>query len=268
MNDNKRHILKTISWRILATLITILVSLIISGDINIALNIGLFEVIIKMIVYYGHERFWFNKIRFKKKKQTNIHPKEIGIPKNKRFELLNQNPITIWITGLSGSGKSTIAAELNKLLHEHKFKSFILDGDNIRYGLNSDLSFNKRDREENLRRVAETAKLFNDSGIIIITAFISPYKKTRELSKNIIGEENFIEVYANSSLDTCKTRDVKGLYKLAAKGKIKNFTGVNDPYEIPEKDFIEINTNIEGTKNIKKQAKKIFDLIETKIKMN
>lgn len=264
-NDKKRHILKTITWRILATIITIVVSFTITGSIHVALNIGLFEVFLKMITYYLHERFWFNNIRFKKIKQKNIHPKDIGVPKSEKYKLMNQKPLTIWLTGLSGSGKSSIADELNRILHNNKYKSFILDGDNVRHGLNFNLNFSKRDRKENLRRVAETSKLFNDSGVIVITSFISPYIETRNMVKNIIGEDNFVEVYVNSSLDTCKKRDVKGLYKLAMKGKIKNFTGISDPYEKPIGDFIEINTNIEGDKNIHEQAKKIFDIIETKI---
>lgn len=195
-----------------------------------------------------------------------IFPRELGISKEKRFNLLKQNPLTIWLTGLSGSGKSSVSEELEKQLYEYGYKTFILDGDNVRNGLNSDLGFEKSDRNENIRRIAETAKLFNDSGIIIITAFISPYRELREMAKNIIGKDNFIEVYVNTTLETCMDRDIKNLYSLALKGEIKNFTGISAPYEKPNKNFIEINCNKNSLDNIQQQAKKIFDNIESKIK--
>jgi len=269
-NDKKRHLLKTLTWRIIATIITFFIAWIISGSINTAINIGLLEILLKMIAYYGHERFWFTKIRFSKKiiKPLNIHPRQIGESKEERSMQLGQKPIVIWFTGLSDSGKSVITEELDKILFNKGFKTFILDGDNVRWGINADLGFRKNEREENIRRIAEVAKLFNDSGIIILTAFISPYKKLRDRAKEIIGYENFVEVYVNTTLEKCIERDSKGLYKKAMEGKIKHFTGIDDPYEAPENPLIEVNGNIDGIENTKLQAKRIFELIEPKIKLN
>ena len=269
-NDRKRHLLKTVTWRISATIITFLTAWLLSKNVQLALNIGLIEILIKMVAYYYHERVWFLYIRFKKKiiKSVNIHPKQLGESKEERSVQLNQRPIVLWFTGLSGSGKSAVAEDLDKILFEKGYKTFILDGDNVRWGINADLGFKKNEREENIRRIAEVAKLFNDAGIIVLTAFISPYISLRQMAKNIIGENNFNEIYVSTSLEKCIERDAKGLYKKAMAGKIKNFTGVNDPYEVPTNPFIEINGNINGPKNTHKQAKRIFKLIESKINLN
>jgi bifunctional enzyme CysN/CysC len=151
-----------------------------------------------------------------------------------RQQLLGQKPITIWLTGLSGSGKSTIAYALEKKLIEEGHACFVLDGDNIRHGLNKDLGFSAEDRSENIRRVAEVAKLFNEAGLIVITSFISPFRKDRENAREIIGKDRFIEVYVNASLEICEARDPKGLYAKARKGEISEFTGISSPYEPPE----------------------------------
>jgi adenylylsulfate kinase len=140
----------------------------------------------------------------------------------------------IWFTGLSGSGKSTVANALDEVLHKRGLKTYILDGDNVRMGLNKDLGFSPEDRKENIRRIAETAKLFADAGTIVLTAFISPYREDREFARTIIGEEDFVEVFVDTPLEECEKRDPKGLYKKARAGEIKGFTGIDAPYEKPE----------------------------------
>jgi adenylylsulfate kinase len=170
---------------------------------------------------------------------------------NKGLVKREASPV-IWLTGLSGSGKSTIANELELALENRGIKSYVLDGDNVRGGLNKDLGFSDGDRKENIRRIAEVAKLFSDSGTIAITAFISPFREERESAKEIIGKGNFIEVYVNASLSVCEKRDVKGLYKKARAGEIKQFTGIDSPYEEPlrpdviaESDRATISTCVE-----------------------
>ncbi len=162
---------------------------------------------------------------------------------SKRIVQKKESPCTVWFTGLSGSGKSTLAKELEKELLNLGLRTYILDGDNVRKGINNDLSFTARDRSENIRRIAEIAALFLDAGVVVIVACISPYKKDRDVAKSIIGENNFIEVHVNAPLEVCELRDVKGLYKKARKGEIKNFTGITAPYEIPTCPSIEINTD-------------------------
>lgn len=150
----------------------------------------------------------------------------------------------IWLTGLSGSGKSTIANELNKQLFDKKIYSVILDGDNTRLGINKDLSFSEADRSENIRRVAEIAKLYVENSQVVIASFISPYKKDRLIAKNIISSNDFIEVHVNCAIDECEKRDVKGLYKKARNGEISDFTGISSPYEAPKSADIEIDTEL------------------------
>lgn len=159
-----------------------------------------------------------------------------------RKKLFGHDAVTIWMTGLSGSGKSTIARMLEHLLISDGIASFILDGDNIRQGLNKDLGFSNEDRTENIRRISEVAKLMNDAGLIVITAFISPFSKDREEARKVIGLDKFIEVFIDADINTCRMRDPKGLYKKADKGEIKEFTGIDSPYESPEHPDIRINT--------------------------
>ena len=175
--------------------------------------------------------------------QENIHPIFDSIlTKEDKEILLNQKGIVLWMTGLSGSGKSTLAKGVENLLHQNGNLSQLLDGDNLRIGLNNNLGFSVEDRTENIRRVAETAKLFCDCGIITICSFISPTVEIRTQAKAIIGEDNFIEVYINTPLEECEKRDVKGLYKKARAGEIKGFTGIDSPFEAPGKANIEIKT--------------------------
>ena len=150
-----------------------------------------------------------------------------------RQRLLNQRPLTIWLTGLSAAGKSTLAFGLERVLIESGHPCFVLDGDNVRHGLNSNLGFSAEDRSENIRRVAEVAKLLNDAGLVVITAFISPFREDRAKARAIIGEGVFHEVYVDAGLEACEARDPKGLYKKARAGAIPGFTGIGSPYEPP-----------------------------------
>lgn len=174
--------------------------------------------------------------------KNNIIPHAYKISKFDRQAINKHNSFLIWFTGLSGSGKSTIANLLEQEMYKHEFKTYVLDGDNIRKGLNKDLSFRPEDRSENMRRIAEVSKLMIDAGIIVIAAFVSPYEKDRLKIKHIVKPENFIEIYINTSIEECERRDVKGLYKKAREGEIKNMTGISSPYEPPKNPDLEILT--------------------------
>jgi len=175
---------------------------------------------------------------------NNIHPVfDRIIPREAKEEKLNQKALVIWFTGLSGSGKTTMACALEEELIKRGFTTQILDGDNIRAGLNSNLGFKNEDRIENIRRVAEVAKLFLNCGIITLCAFVSPTEDLRNLVKSIVGKENYYEVFTNSALDVCEQRDVKGLYVKARAGEIKDFTGINAPFDIPTTPDITIDTS-------------------------
>lgn len=170
--------------------------------------------------------------------------------RNTKELFLKQKAKVIWFTGLSGAGKTTLAGLLEKRLFEMDYLCHILDGDIIRSGINKDLKFTEEDRMENIRRIAEVSKLFLNSGIIILGAFISPSNAIREMAKNIIGENNFLEVYVNTPLEICEQRDPKNLYRKARSGEIKNFTGISSPFEVPEDPFIKLDnsrSNIEET---------------------
>ena len=156
---------------------------------------------------------------------------------------MGQKPLTLWFTGLSGSGKSALANELEKRLSVAGRFTMLLDGDNIRMGLNKNLGFEPEDRIENIRRIAEVARLMNDAGLIVLTAFISPFASDRQNARDIIGEGNFVEIYVSTPLGECERRDIKGLYRKARDGRIPNFTGVSSPYEVPEKAEIVIDTS-------------------------
>jgi len=177
-------------------------------------------------------------------KATNIKWHHGKITKAHRIELMKQKGVTIWLTGLSGSGKSTIAVELEHALVENKHQAYILDGDNIRHGLNKNLGFSPEDRAENIRRIGEVAKLFTDTNIITITAFISPYKEDRDNARKLQNEGEFIEIYVKCPINVCEQRDVKGLYKKARAGEIKEFTGISAPYEEPSNPELTIDTSV------------------------
>lgn len=177
-------------------------------------------------------------------------------------EILRQSAKVIWFTGLSGSGKTTLAANLEKELFFRRFFCQVLDGDNIRSGINNNLGFSEEDRLENIRRIAEVSKLMINAGMITICSFISPTDEIRALAKNIIGEDDFIEVFLNPPLEVCEQRDVKGLYKKAREGVIKDFTGISSPFEVPGDPDVEIDTSAIG---IKESVDVIFDAIIDRI---
>lgn len=192
-----------------------------------------------------------------------IHQQSYSISKEQRAKQKHQKPLMIWLTGLSGSGKSTIANQLELHLNEKGFHTYCLDGDNIRKGINNNLGFSEADRNENLRRVAEIGKLMLDAGLICIGAFISPLQKDRDLVKQIVGQENIIEVFVDTPLDLCEKRDVKGLYAKARRGEIKNFTGISAPYENPTHPDVIIKTEqVAVTEAVSLIMKKIENQIE------
>ncbi|MDB9782241.1 adenylyl-sulfate kinase [Winogradskyella sp.] len=187
------------------------------------------------------------------------------VSKQDRANANNHNSFLVWFTGLSGSGKSTIANLVEYQLHKTGVKTYTLDGDNVRKGLNKDLTFSPQDRTENIRRIAETANLMVDAGLVVLAAFVSPYKKDRQNIRTILKDANFVEVFINTSLEECEKRDVKGLYKKARAGEIKNMTGISAPYEAPVNPDIEIKTENESIEN---SVKKIVDFITEKLKLN
>ena len=176
-------------------------------------------------------------------KATNITWHEGHVDREQREKLLEQKGALMWMTGLSGSGKSTIAYTLEHALVQRGHLAYVLDGDNIRHGLNKNLGFSAEDREENIRRIGEVGKLFVDAGIVTITAFISPYRKDRDIARETVGAGSFFEVFCDTPLDVCEERDPKGLYKKARAGEIKGFTGIDDPYEAPVNPELVIDTS-------------------------
>lgn len=175
------------------------------------------------------------------------------ITKEDRIKHTKQKPCILWFTGLSGSGKSTIANALEEILYNNGNFTYLMDGDNVRHGLNIDLGFDDRSRVENIRRVGEVAKLFTDSGLIVLTAFISPFQSDRELVKELVEDGEFLEIFIDTSLSVCEQRDPKGLYKKARAGEIKNFTGINSPYEAPVSPAIHIKNDQVSVENVCEQ---------------
>lgn len=176
---------------------------------------------------------------------NHIHPSVFKISKAERSKRLNQTPKLIWFTGLSGSGKSTLANAVEAKLFEAGFHTYLLDGDNVRTGLNKELSFSDEDRIENIRRIAEVSKLMMDAGLLVVSAFISPFRTERAMIANLVGEENFLEIFVDCPLAICEQRDVKGLYQKARAGIIKNFTGIDSPYEPPLNPKVHIHSDKE-----------------------
>lgn len=196
-----------------------------------------------------------------KKNEKNLKQEKSLVSLEKRKKLFNQKPITIWLTGLSGSGKTTIAMLLEKKLIDIGNRAYVLDGDNLRFGINSDLGFSTDDRKENIRRVSEISSLMNKAGLIVITSFISPYNKDREAAKNVIGNDNFLEIFIDTPISECEKRDPKGLYKKVRSGELKNFTGIDDLYEKPKNPAIVIPT-------LDHQPEESVDLIMNYLKKN
>ncbi len=188
----------------------------------------------------------------------NIVWHDTSVSTDERAKQKNHKALVLWYTGLSGSGKSTIANAVDRILHQKGYHTYILDGDNIRHGLNKDLGFDEAGRIENIRRISEVAKLFVDAGIIVSTAFISPYISDREQARELIGKNNFIEIFIDTELSECENRDPKGLYKKARAGEIADFTGITSPYQKPVNPEIHIKTQV---KSIKDCAGQIFDYL-------
>src|SRR5680860_176210 len=192
----------------------------------------------------------------------NIVTQEFKIGRGLRQKANGHNSFLVFFTGLSGSGKSTIANALEQKLYDLNIKTYVLDGDNVRKGINKNLSFSEKDRSENIRRIGEISKLFVDAGIVVLAAFIAPYEKDREFIKKIIGKDNYVEVFVNTSLEVCEQRDVKGLYKKARKGEIKNMTGISAPYEIPVNPDIEITQE----KDVTESVDAIYNFLKSQLK--
>ena len=183
-------------------------------------------------------------IDIERRKSSDVVWSDVNITKDRRDNLNQQRSAIIWFTGLSGSGKTTIADALEQRLHKESFRTYLLDGDNVRHGLNNDLGFSDNDRTENIRRIGEVSKLFIDAGVMVLATFISPFIDDRKFVRNIVNETEFIEIYIKCPLDLCEDRDIKGLYKKARAGEIKHFTGIDSPYEAPDSAEITIDTSV------------------------
>ncbi len=198
------------------------------------------------------------------KKQDNIYPIfNRMMNRGDKESLLHQRSVMVWFTGLSGSGKSTIAIALERELHQRGLLCRILDGDNIRSGINNNLGFSPEDRVENIRRIAEVSRLFVDTGIITIAAFISPSNELREMASSIIGKDDFLEIYVSTPIEECERRDVKGLYAKARKGEIKDFTGVSAPFEAPLHPALRLDTSV---LSLEESVNRLLNLILPKVK--
>lgn len=198
-------------------------------------------------------------------KSPNVIYHQASVTRERRNQSNNHQSVVLWFTGLSGSGKSTLAHVLEEKLFNKGCKTLVLDGDNVRHGLNSNLDFSDDDRKENIRRIGEVAKLMLESGLIVMTAFISPFREDRVAVRNLISNSDFIEIYCKASLKTCEARDVKGLYKRARAGEIKNYTGIDSPYEAPENPELIIDTDKE---TLDESVSKIYSFLERKAIIN
>lgn len=196
--------------------------------------------------------------------ERNLSPYDFKIDVNDRRKVNEHNSFLVFFTGLSGSGKSTIANALEQKLFQSKIRTYVLDGDTIRSGISSDLLFNPKDRSENIRRIAEIAKLLIDAGIVVMAAFIAPYKRDRNFVKQTVGADNYIEVFVNTSLEKCEEMDVKGLYKRARSGEIKNMTGVSSPYEAPENPDVIVSQDI----SVEDSVTMIMNRIQSNLSLN
>ena len=194
----------------------------------------------------------------------NLQRQDYSITRANRSKMLGQHPVVIWFTGLSGSGKSTLADRLEQELHKIGILTMLLDGDNIRHGLNKNVDFSEEGRRENIRRIGEVARLFNDAGVVVLTAFISPYRNDRDQVRALLPEHNFIEVFVDCPVETCEARDVKGLYQKARAGEIKDFTGINAPFEVPLSPEIIVKT---AEQNIEECVKQLLRFILPRIKL-
>lgn len=196
--------------------------------------------------------------------ERNIIPYDYKVCVEDRRKINKHNSFLVFFTGLSGSGKSTIANALEQKLFEANIRTYVLDGDAIRSGISSDLLFNPKDRSENIRRIAEIAKLLIDAGVVVLAAFIAPYARDRKFVKKTVGEENYVEVYVNTSLEKCEALDIKGLYKRARKGEIKNLTGVSSPYESPENPDVVVSQDITVEESVSRIMNRIKSFLSLK----
>jgi len=194
-------------------------------------------------------------------KSTNVVYHQSTVSREKRNQLNGHKSVVIWFTGLSGSGKSTLAHAVEEKLFNKDCRTFVLDGDNVRHGLSFNLGFSDDDRKENIRRIGEVAKLMTEAGVIIIAAFISPFKKDRNMVRNLMPHGDFIEIYCKASLKLCESRDVKGLYKKARAGEIKNYTGIDSPYEQPGSPELVINTEKES---LEESTKRVVEFLKSR----
>lgn len=190
---------------------------------------------------------------------SNVVYHRATVTRNRRQKLNKHRSVIIWFTGLSGSGKSTLAHAVEEELHQEGCRTFVFDGDNVRHGLCANLSFSEEDRHENIRRIGEMSKLFIEAGVIALTAFISPFRVDRERVRALVSENDFIEIYCNSPLEVCEERDVKGLYKKARKGEIKNYTGISSPYEEPEHPDLVLDT---ANETVEANVENVLKLLE------
>ena len=270
-----KSLIKGISWRIIGTIDTLFVAFIITGDTVKSLSIGGIEVFTKIFLYYLHERLWsriseqfwkktkglFSFIKYK----NHVFSKEEWLVNRSDREKKNKHKgCVIWMTGLSGSGKTTIARHLEKKLFDEGYSSKILDGDVLRSGINADLAFSDNDRKENIRRTAEIAKIFAETGFITIVSLITPKEEYRSLARQIIGKKDFHLIYVEASLSECERRDVKGLYAKARNREIKDFTGVSvgNGFEIPVNYDLGLKTDNEEIEGL---VQLVFDYLEKKV---
>lgn len=195
--------------------------------------------------------------------EKNITEHNYKICVDQRKMMNNHNSFLVFFTGLSGSGKSTLANALEELLYEKSIRTYVLDGDNVRRGINKNLGFSPEDRSENNRRIGEISKLFVDAGLVVLAAFVAPYKKDRDFIRQTVGHDNYVEVFVNTSLEECEKRDVKGLYKKARQGEITNMTGISAPYESPENPDVEVTE----LNSIEASVEKIYKAIKDKIEL-
>lgn len=194
-------------------------------------------------------------------KSKNIHWHHGKLTQEARVDKLGQGGVVVWLTGLSGSGKSTVAREVELALVENGYNAYVLDGDNVRHGLNRDLGFSPEDRTENIRRIGEVAKLMSEANLVVLTAFISPYRADRDLARSLVPEGAFLEVFCDTVLETCEERDPKGLYKKARAGEIPQFTGISAPYEAPEKAELILDS---GHESLEESTRRVLVLLDEK----
>jgi len=245
VETHARSLLKAISWRVIASVTTMALILLFTGQLLLATGIGVLEAISKLVLYFFHERVWgllgFGLRPGPKSRHVHGHPSLVS--ERERMEATGTPPLTIWLTGLSGSGKTTLAYGLERRLFERGFRVSVLDGENLRLGLSSDLGFTEEERSENVRRAAEAAKLLNQAGVISVCGLISPYREDRRRARAIIGADRFLEIALEAGPDSLADRARGDLYERAERGEIKHFSGITAPYERPRAPDLLLRTD-------------------------